>query len=112
MLSFSGMLARQVSCFAPSCSHHNVCLCHHPTYRVNACVAIALQLLLQRLSSLLRWALDELDALGDVAAQALVSSLKQLLLVVVCRCNDVVGLLGAVGLLFTFTLAYYLSNQG
>ena len=44
-----------------------------------------------------RRALDELDALGDVALEAGVASLKQFLLIVVCGSDDVEGLLGTLG---------------
>lgn len=44
-----------------------------------------------------RRVLGELDALGDVALQAVVASLEQLLLVVVGAADDVNGLLGTAG---------------
>ena len=44
-----------------------------------------------------RRVLGELDALGDVALQAVVASLKQLLLVVVGAADDIDGLLGTAG---------------
>ena len=44
-----------------------------------------------------RRVLGELDALGDVALQAVVASLEQLLLVLVGAADDVNGLLGTAG---------------
>ena len=50
------------------------------------------------MDSLRRGVLDELDTLGDVALEALVAGLEQLLLVVVCAADNVDRLLGTVGL--------------
>jgi hypothetical protein len=42
--------------------------------------------------------MDEFDALGDVALEAIVTSLEKLLLVIVGAADDVNRLLGTVGL--------------
>ena len=49
-------------------------------------------------NSLLRWVLNELDALGNVALQPGVSGLEELLLVVVGAADDIDGFLGTAGL--------------
>jgi len=48
--------------------------------------------------SLWRWVLDELDTLADVTLEASIASLEELLLVCVGLADNVLGLLGAVGL--------------
>ena len=62
------------------------------------CATLSMLQLRGRRTPLLRWVLDELDALGDVAAQTLVASLKQLLLVVISRGDDIERLLRAIWL--------------
>ena len=53
---------------------------------------------MQRANLLGRGVLDELNALGDVALEAVVGGLEQLLLVVVSTADNVNRLLGTVGL--------------
>jgi len=48
--------------------------------------------------SLWRWVLDELDTLADVTLEASIACLEQLLLVRVGLADNVLGLLGSVGL--------------
>lgn len=50
------------------------------------------------IDSLSRWVVDKLNALGNVALKTLVTSLEELLLVVIDTANDVDRLLGSVGL--------------
>ena len=56
-------------------------------------------------------ALDEFDTLGNVALEAFVASLEELLLMVVGTADDVDGLFGAVGLISRSINVKYLRSK-